>query len=136
VPSGKDNRRKSNREADVPVSSFSDIAFLLIIFFILVTSLSQTTGVLTEIPTGQKSEAPPEKTTIVNIHDDKISLNDEEVTVNKLRDQLVGMDLHNKSDNEKVVLLEASGSVTYQTYYDVITAISRAGGAVAVVEEE
>jgi biopolymer transport protein ExbD len=34
------------------------------------------------------------------------------------------------------VLLEAAGKVDYQTYYEILAAISAAGGVVAIVEED
>ena len=37
-------RRKEKRELEIPTDSVSDIAFLLIIFFILTTTLSKLTG--------------------------------------------------------------------------------------------
>ncbi len=52
-------RRRHRRDHgcdDIPVASFSDIAFLLIIFFILATTLAKTRGFITELPSGEKSE--------------------------------------------------------------------------------
>ena len=39
---------KKRRDAEVPVSAFSDIAFLLIIFFILAASLVHVTGIVAD----------------------------------------------------------------------------------------
>ena len=41
-----------------------------------------------------------------------------------------------KIPREKVVLLEASGNVTYQNYFDVMASISAAGGVTAILQEE
>jgi len=127
---------KQRNEVDIPVSSFSDIAFLLIIFFIVVSSLNQLTGITTQIPSGTKSDAPPTKSTIVNLHDDAISLNDQKLTLPQLRTQLAGLHLATRTGDDKVVMLEATGKVPYELYYQVITAITTSGGAIAMVEEE
>jgi biopolymer transport protein ExbD len=119
-----------------PVDSFSDIAFLLIIFFILVTSLSQLTGLQTEMPAAEKSEAQPEKTPTVALSEGRLLFNDEAMTLEVLRTQLAGLALAGKADGDNVVLLEASGKVPYQDYYQVMAAISAAGGVIGILQEE
>ncbi len=130
-------RHKTRRDnVDPPVGSFSDIAFLLIIFFILVTSLSQITGLQTEMPSAEKSEAPPEKTPTIVLTEGRMLFNDESVTLENLRAQLLALGLASKAGGEKVVLLEAAGRVAYQDYYKVMAAISVAGGVVGILQEE
>ena len=119
------------------ISAFSDIAFLLIIFFILATTLVQVTGMVAEIPSGEKSEAKEEKETAsVQIQGDRVLFNEKHVEMDELRQKLADMNLPEKADDEKVVLLEASGNVTYQTYFDVMASISAAGGVTAILQEE
>jgi len=131
-------RRQARKPApEVPVSSFSDIAFLLIIFFILATTLVQIKGVVHEIPSGEKAEAQEEKESAsVQLQGSKILLNEEHVDIPELRKRLAKMNLNKKKGDEKVVLLEADGMVTYQTYFDVMSSISAAGGVTAIVQEE
>ncbi len=119
----------------MPVSSFSDIAFLLIIFFILTTTFNQATGFLADIPAGAKGEAQ-EKTVSVALHDDKISLNDENVDILTLRRRLREMKLHEKEGDARMILLTAAGAVTYQDYFEAMAAISAAGGMVVIEREE
>ena len=127
---------KIRREPDIPVSSFSDIAFLLIIFFILATTLAQLSGVVTDIPAGQKAEAEVQTTATVELHNDVIRFNDRVVTIGQLRRELGLLNLHAKSGKDKVILLEAVGKVKYQTYFDVMASISSAGGVTAIVRED
>lgn len=130
-------RHKSRRDdADPPVGSFSDIAFLLIIFFILVTSLSSLTGLKTEMPSAEKSETPPVKTPTVAISEGRMLFNDETMTLDLLRVRLATLGLAGKTGEEKVVLLEATGRVAYQDYYPVMAAISAAGGVVGILQED
>jgi biopolymer transport protein ExbD len=130
----RDKRRR--REPDIPVSSFSDIAFLLIIFFILATTLAQLSGVVTDIPAGQKAEAEVQTTANVELHNDVIRFNEQVVDIRGLRRELGMLNLHAKSGKDKVVLLEAVGKVNYQTYFDVMASISSAGGVTAIVRED
>ncbi len=131
--------RKSRRRSDgeeVPVSSFSDIAFLLIIFFILATTLQKQTGFTSDLPAGEKSEQPAEKTTTVNLKDRNILLNDKPVDIAQLKARLAEMELADKADpQDRVILLEASGAVDWQNYFQVMSSINDAGGVVAIVRE-
>ncbi len=129
-------RGRGDDEPEVPVQSFADIAFLLIIFFILATSFTQLMGVETDMPSGKKAEKKAEKTNIVNIHNGEITFNDKGVSMPELRKRLDGLDLKAKKGEDRIVMLEATGRATYQQYYQVVTAISASGGIIAIVEEE
>jgi len=129
--------RKQRRDAEVPVSAFSDIAFLLIIFFILATTLVQVSGVITEIPSGEQAQTEQEEETpTVRLQGDRVLLGEKRVDMKELRRRLANMKLHEKAGDAKVVLLEASGNVTYQNYFDVMASISAAGGVTAILQEE
>jgi biopolymer transport protein ExbD len=129
--------RKQRRDSGVPVSAFSDIAFLLIIFFILATTLVQVSGVITEIPSGEQAQTQQEEETpTVRLQGDRVLLGDKRVDMKELRRRLMKMKLREKTGDKNVVLLEASGNVTYQTYFDVMASISAAGGVTAILQEE
>lgn len=129
--------RKQRRATEIPVSSFSDIAFLLIIFFILATTLVQITGVITEIPSGEKAEAQQkDESPNVQLQGNKIFFNEDRVDMKQFRQRLAKLNLHKKTGDDKVILLEASGNVTYQDYFDVMASISAAGGVTAILQEE
>ena len=133
---GKRRKQRSMGCDDIPVASFSDIAFLLIIFFILATTLVKTQGFHTEFPQGEKSEEPPKKTTTVQLHKGKITLNDEQVDLAKLKAALAELKLHTRTGDAKVVIIEATGKADYQRYFEVMAAITRAGGTICIVREE
>ena len=129
-------RKRRSGLDDIPVVSFSDIAFLLIIFFILATTLVKTQGFYTDFPSGEKSEAPPQKTATVILREGKITLNDVDVGLPELRKKLEALKLHNKTGDDKVVMMEAPGKVKYQAYFEVMAAITDAGGTICIVREE
>lgn len=132
-------RRKEKRDLEIPTDSVSDIAFLLIIFFILTTTLSKLSGFPMELPSAdpsQKQAAADTKTPTVQIAKGKLLFNEQEVSLADLRDRLLDLQLGKKEGQEKVVTLEAAGQVDYQTYYEVMAAITTAGGVVAIMEEE
>jgi biopolymer transport protein ExbD len=129
-------RRRSHGCDEIPVASFSDIAFLLIIFFILATTLAKTRGFITELPSGEKSEKPPEKTTTVQLNSGVLRINDDVVDLKQLKQKLLDMKLHARSGDDKVVMFEATGRVDYQEYYEIMAVVARAGGSICIVREE
>jgi len=131
------HHKHKKESPEIPVSSFSDIAFLLIIFFILATTLAQMKGIVTEIPAGKKAEKKEDKTTSIQmITDTNIRFNEKKMDIEAIRAKLASMNLHEKSDSERIVQLEAVGNVEYQTYFEVLTAISAAGGVTVIVKED
>lgn len=129
--------RRKKRNDDIPVASFSDVAFLLIIFFILVTTLTKTQGFITEIPAGEKSETQKQEAPSVAIRDDRIWFKDAVVTTEELGQKLKALELGNKAkETDRMVLMEAVGSVAYQDYFEVMSIISANGGVIAIVKED
>lgn len=133
----KSFKKRQLSDSDIPVASFSDLAFLLIIFFILTTTLQKATGFRTDIPAGTKGQVTQqEKTTTIALHEQKISLNDETISMAELRRRLRVMNLQSKLGDAKIVLLTATGKVKYQTYYETMATITAAGGVIAIIREE
>jgi biopolymer transport protein ExbD len=133
------SQRKEKRELEIPTDSVSDIAFLLIIFFILTTTMSKLTGFTAELPSGaasqQQAAKTDAKTPTVQITNGKLLFNEQEVSMASLQERLLDLQLAKKQGEERVVMLEAAGKVDYQTYYETMALISAAGGIMAIVEE-
>jgi biopolymer transport protein ExbD len=117
----------------------SDIAFLLIIFFILTTTLTKLSGFTAELPSAaanQQQATSDAKTPTVQLANGKLLFDEREVSPAALRERLLDLRLDKRQGEERIVMLEAAGKVDYQTYYEVMAAISAAGGVVAIVEED
>ena len=123
---------------DVPVSSFSDIAFLLLIFFILVTTFDKTRGFVSELPSGQISEQTQKgETPTVEIQAGELRFNDNPVTLDELGERLDELKFPDKAaEAQKLVIMESSAGVDYQTYYGVMAAITNAGGIIAIAKAD
>jgi biopolymer transport protein ExbD len=132
-------RRREQRELEIPTDSVSDIAFLLIIFFILTTTLTKLSGFTAELPSAaanQQQATSDAKTPTVQLANGKLLFDEREVSPAALRERLLDLRLDKRQGEERIVMLEAAGKVDYQTYYEVMAAISAAGGVVAIVEED
>ena len=129
-----------NLEIDVP--SFSDIAFLLIIFFILTTSLSRPLGRIIDMPSASQPDErkTDQGTPSVSILADRILLGQgqeegKEVTLSDLRASLRARDLKNASDSDRMVVVEVAEDVGYERYYQTITMIAEARGIIAMLTD-
>jgi biopolymer transport protein ExbD len=133
------NFRQRKRESAIPTDSLSDIAFLLIIFFILTTSIRRLTGFTADMPATQKT--PPqtqqtEKTPTVALQAGTIRMDGQTIDLDALQKKLAALNLAAKKENDRVVILETSGKVVYQQYYEVLAAITGNGGIVGILSEE
>lgn len=129
--------RQLNQDA-VPTTSLADMMFLLLIFFIMTTTLTKTTGFVTDIPSGtQGKQDTQEKTPTIALHDEKITVNDtQDMSMNDLRAYVTRLRLDQRQGDGKVVIVSAAGKVSYQTYYETLAMVQMAGGVVAIVSEE
>jgi len=137
------SKTREKAEAEIDVGAFADIAFLLIIFFILTTSIMRPTGREVLIPQAQTPEnkQTDDKTPSVNVLPDKLLFGlDEasmkEITFDGLRDELSKLNLLDAEDTDRMIILEVGDEVEYDRYYKVVVLISEAGGIIALVEDE
>lgn len=132
----KPPRRRLTRDPEIPVASFVDLAFLLNIFFIMVTSIAEFTGVVADVPAAERAQAQPEQTPTIAIQEGKLMFNDREITTGDLKQRLTELDLAHKTGEGKVVLLEAQGKIAYQDYFQIMADVSSAGGVIGIVQDE
>ncbi len=126
-----------NQDA-VPTTSLADMMFLLLIFFIMTTTLSRVTGIVSDMPAGSAAaqQQQTEKTTTVALHDNKITVDDVDMSREEMERTLRAMKLDQRSGNAKVVILQTAGEVSYQDYYATMAFIQNCGGVVAIETEE
>jgi len=129
-------KKRKRRGGGYPeLTSFSDIAFLLIIYFILATSFHQQVGLKTEIPSGQQARQAKVEEKTVMLRLDGLFYGDRRMTFDELRDELARLDLPARSPEQRVVQFEAKPGVLWQEYYEVLAAIRGSGGEPGIVME-
>jgi len=130
-------QEKKHRTGEIPTGSFSDIAFLLIIFFLVATSLVKIQSITTDLPSGEKENAAQlDKTPIVILRGTNVFFSDNKVTIENLNQRLAALKLASEPADKRVIMLESTDETPYETYFQVLAAISSNGGVVALVEEE
>lgn len=130
-------RRKEKSNLDIDTRSFADVAFLLIVFFILATTFQQPFGHEMEIPAGESGESEDEQLT-VNLKKNEIYFGEEseKITLEELRKRLEEKNFPEKSEEERMVIVESGREVQWDHYFDVVMTITEAGGVLALVEEK
>ena len=130
-------KHRKQRDAEIPTGSFSDIAFLLIIFFIVMTSLAKVKSIAADLPTGEKkAEAQSDKTPIINLRGNEMFFNDKKVTNENLNDRLAALKLSEQPPAKRIIMLESTNNTPYEVYFQALAAISANGGVVALVDEK
>jgi len=129
--------QKKNRDINIPTDSFSDIAFLLIIYFLVATSLTKIKSIAADLPSGEKSASTQlDKTPTINLRGSEIFYNDKPLDIATLNAYLAALDLAKLEPDKRVVLLESAAGTPYQNYFQALAAISANGGVVAIVEAD
>ena len=133
----RNKHEKKHRTGGIPTDSFSDIAFLLIIYFLVATTLVKVNTITADLPSGEKSaQTESDKTPIVNLRGAEIFLNDKKLTIALLEERLAALELASKEPKDRVIMLESAKGTPYENYFQALAAISANGGVVAIVEEE
>lgn len=131
------SKEKKHRSGTIPTDSFSDIAFLLIIYFLVATTLVKVKAVTADLPSGEKAaQTESDKTPIVNLRGAEIFLNDKKMTMDLLNERLAALELASKEPADRVIMLESAKGTPYENYFQALAAISAHDGVVAIVEED
>ncbi len=132
------SRRKRRPAPESALAAFSDIAFLLIIFFIVTANLTKPEGLITQIPAAQEGETSDQEMPTVQLDGRGILFNDKPLAnFDELTEKLNALDLPNRTrEEERIVQLEAKENVAYQDYFQAMLAISKAGGQLTIVQRE
>jgi len=97
-------RRREEKETEIPTASMGDIAFLLIIFFMVSTILTRTKGIKFRLPEKLTKEVKvkQEKLIRISINDkNEIYINDELTPLPKVREKVDNL----LSKNPKLIII-------------------------------
>jgi biopolymer transport protein ExbD len=120
------NRKRANITASIPTASMADIAFLLIIFFLVTTTMSQDKGLgLTLPPYGQTTRVPARNITKILINSSGEIMHDQElVKINVLSQRIKDM---TSSNPDIIVSIKTDPETRYEFFVNVVNAVKKAG---------
>tara|TARA_R110002050_G_scaffold19734_1_gene56572 strand:- start:3575 stop:3967 length:393 start_codon:yes stop_codon:yes gene_type:complete len=112
-----DLNRRSKVSAEFSMSSMTDIVFLLLIFFMIASTLVTTSALDLVLPKSD-AQSVKRKDVVVNISADKqISVGNTIVSASELQNEILKQV---KNMDEAVLLLRADGAVPYDMVVDVM----------------
>ncbi len=131
--------KKKDKEVEIPMSSLADIVFLLLIFFLVTTSIDTEKGLDLVLPPpgDQEFKVPKENITNLLINaEGKVLLDGEVVPISAISGKIKQMIY----ENEKLIVsLKTANKTQYETYVDVLDQLKKAGAkkiSIAEPEEE
>ena len=130
-------KRKKQANTEIDVGSFSDIAFLLIIFFILTSTFTKIAGNKIEIPSGSEEQSEVEQKQIsVTLSAENITYGEDakSMSIDELRVALAKEKFETKEPEDRMVVLETGGEVLYERYFQVVMAINDADGVLTLID--
>lgn len=109
----------------VPMSSMADIAFLLIIFFMLTTVFSVDQGIIIELPeTSQREAVDVREVVLVIDAEGKVHAEGKELTMDKVGGYVKS---RRRANPNRPVVVRSDKNVTYGVVADVMDELLKAG---------
>jgi biopolymer transport protein ExbD len=134
--------RKQSQPPEIPLTSTADVAFLLLIFFLVAASTQNDRGKPLDLPnTVESKDQQKQQGLEVNLRATLIAVNDEMIQVGpddlqKLHATLTRRLAGKTEPQQRVVVLLSESNIPYQRWSDVINVITAAGGIPAPQMEE
>jgi biopolymer transport protein ExbD len=131
-------RRRNKLLVESPASATSDIAFILIIFFLVCASVQPETGKKQSLP---KSEDQPDKkqqseNPEVAISRTSVILNGNPMQPKKFKSEIKRVLAQKKREVDKVVVVKSKPDTPYEIWIEVAAYIKDAGGIITLQLEE
>lgn len=127
-----DERREDRDEAEIPTAGMADIAFLLLIFFLVTTTINVDTGIGMTLPPKLKDQKPPPVKDrnmfkiLVNAKGELL-VEEEPASINQLRDRVKRhvTNYGNEPDlavspSDAVISIKTDAKTPYDTYIKVL----------------
>jgi biopolymer transport protein ExbD len=128
--------QKRKKEVEIPTSSLADIAFLLLVFFLVTTTVDVDKGLSLVLPEkGQEKKVRQKNIASLLINaDGQIMLNEEPVELRQIKDRVRLM----LQENPLLILsVKTDRNTKYDIYIDVIDELKQANASrISIAEPE
>lgn len=131
-------KRRTKRDAEIPSGSMADIAFLLLIFFLVTTTINADKGIYMQLPPPLEDTEPPEinQRNLLNVlvnADGQVLIDNEVTNVAAIRDIVKRHILNNGREpqlstapDKAVTSFKTKRGLPYETYIAVLDEIKSA----------
>ena len=130
-------RRQSKLLVEPPASATGDIAFNLIVFFLVCASVQPDRGRPQVLPRSEQTkEQSDEKHIEVHLKRTVLMLNGDVVRQDQFPERLKAILASKPRPEDKVVVVKSDGDVEYQRWIVISLMIEEAGGTLTIQREE
>ena len=123
-------RRERRVLPEIPTASMADIAFLLIIFFLVSTTMNQDKGLSLHLPPVAETKEVPKKNICniwINVRDEIAIFENEQLMPLAFADLRAEIEGRLAANDKLIVSLKSERDATYQTFVDVLDELKLAG---------
>ena len=134
------NKKKSKVSDEVPTSSMADIAFLLIVFFLVSTTMNQDKGLSLHLPPVAETKEVREKNICnvwINDQDQIAFFENDQLTMVALANLRTNIQQRLAANENLIVSLKAQRASTYRMFVDVLDELKLSGATrISIAEPE
>jgi biopolymer transport protein ExbD len=125
-----DLRRNSKINTDFNASSMTDIVFLLLIFFIIISSVVKEPALKLVLPKGVNKVNPINKVIVVSIDENLVyAIDDKKITIDQLPGELAAV---LASNADATVSIRGDKNIRYDDVMNVVMIADQAGAKVVL----
>lgn len=122
-------RKFSLRPGQFSMAAMSDMAFLLIIFFMVCAKFVEKSEIKLQLPRSETAEKAEEGPIVVSITaEGTVFVNAVDILVSDILPELRGQLRAASTPEQKTVIIRADRSLTYKHIRPIVDAVDRAGG--------
>jgi biopolymer transport protein ExbD len=129
--------RRPKYLVETPTSAMNDIAFILIVFFLVCASVEPEDGRSQVIPRSEKNEdQQTSQSTEVGLTPATVTIDGTPYRLNEFQSRIRQILAQKKTEAERVVVVKSQADVPYEHWIAMTGIIERAGGIVTLLLEE
>ncbi len=121
-------RRRKTPEPHIPFISLADIAWQIIIFFLVASTFALNSSMNLDIPSAndkQQAKSAPAKTITVQATENAVMIDGKPVSFNQIQSQIAELLKGKKSEQDRAVIIEGKQDLTFQRDVDIMYAIQQ-----------
>jgi biopolymer transport protein ExbD len=120
----------------IPFISLADIAWQIIIFFLVAATFVRGDSLKLAIPSSTTDPATKEINNVtVQASETTLAVNGQAVAIADLQSKITSVLAGKKDEKDRIVIVSASEDLTFQRDADILFAIQKAGGIVVIADE-
>lgn len=133
--------RRGNRVSpEIPTASMADIAFLLIVFFLVTTTMNRDKGLSLHLPPVAETKEVREKNICnvwINAQDQIAFFENEQLTIVPLHNLRASIEQRLAANDKLIVSLKAERQASYRIFIDVLDELKLSGATrISIAEPE